>query len=137
MKFITALLTVLVLSVTNSLTAQNKTITATVVNVTSNDGKVGFALYNKATFMKKPLQAKNAKIIEGKSTVTFENLSDGEYAIICYHDKNDNNRMDFESNGMPKEDYGTSNNVMSFGPPQFNDAKFLLTTKNISLDIRF
>lgn len=137
MKFITALLTVLVLSVTNSLTAQNKTITATVVNVTSNDGKVGFALYNKANFMKKPLQAKNAKIIEGKSTVTFENLPDGEYAIICYHDKNDNNRMDFEPNGMPKEDYGTSNNVMSFGPPQFNDAKFLLTTKNISLDIRF
>ena len=137
MKFITALLTVLVLSVTNSLTAQNKTITATVVNVTSNDGKVGFALYNKANFMKKPLQAKNTKIIEGKSTVTFENLPGGEYAIICYHDKNDNNRMDFEPNGMPKEDYGTSNNVMSFGPPQFNDAKFLLTTKNISLDIRF
>ncbi|WP_299048525.1 DUF2141 domain-containing protein [uncultured Polaribacter sp.] len=137
MKFITALLTVLVLSVTNSLTAQNKTITATVVNVTSIDGKVGFALYNKANFMKKPLQAKNAKIIEGKSTITFENLPDGEYAIICYHDKNDNNRMDFEPNGMPKEDYGTSNNVMSFGPPQFNDAKFLLTTKNISLDIRF
>lgn len=137
MKFIVSILIVTVSFITNSITAQNNTITATVVNVSSDSGKVGFALYNKTTFMKKPLQAKNAKIVEGKSTVTFENLSAGEYAIICYHDKNDNNRMDFEPNGMPKEDYGASNNVMSFGPPQYEDAKFIVTDKNVSLDIKF
>ena len=137
MKFILALLVTTLLFITNSITAQNKTITATVVNVTSDSGKVGFALYNKTTFMKTPIQAKNAKIVDGKSTVTFENLESGEYAVICYHDRNDNDKMDFEPNGMPKEDYGASNNVMSFGPPQYDDAKFIVKDKNVSLDIKF
>ena len=137
MKLIVAILATTLLFITNSITAQNKSITATVVNVTSDSGKVGFALYNKVTFMKTPIKSKEAKIVEGKSTVTFENLIPGEYAIICYHDKNDNDKMDFESNGMPIEDYGASNNVMSFGPPQYNDAKIVLNDKNLSIDIRF
>jgi uncharacterized protein (DUF2141 family) len=41
---------------------------------------------------------------------------------MVLHDKNGNNQMDFESNGMPKEAYGMSNNPMSYGPPQFSDA---------------
>ena len=76
MKLILAILTTAMLFISNQITAQNKTITATVVNVTSDLGKVGFALYNKTTFMKTPIQSKNAKIIEGKSTVTFENLEE-------------------------------------------------------------
>ncbi|MEQ6122778.1 DUF2141 domain-containing protein [Pseudotenacibaculum sp. MALMAid0570] len=112
-------------------------VTATVVNVTSNDGKVAFALYNKDSFMKVPLQSKNAKIVDGKSTVVFEGVEPGEYAIICFHDKNDNDKMDFQENGMPMEDYGASNNVMSFGPPQYDDAKFTVSDKEVTLEIKF
>jgi uncharacterized protein (DUF2141 family) len=138
MKFLIPLLVLAMLSITNLITAQNnKSITATVVNVTSNSGKVGFALYNKTTFMMEPLQSKNAKIVAGKSTVTFKNLEKGEYAIICYHDKNDNNKMDFQPNGMPLEDYGSSNNVMAFAPPTYEDAKFVVAGKDVSLKIKF
>mgnify|MGYP003840149151 CR=1 FL=1 len=59
------------------------------------------------------------------------------YNIIKINDENDNNKMDFQSNGMPKEDYGSSNNVMNFGPPKFEDAKFVVIDKNVSLDIKF
>ena len=45
--------------------------------------------------------------------------------------------MDFEANGMPIEDYGASNNVMNFGPPKFEDAKFSIIDKNVSLEIKF
>lgn len=137
MKLIVSLLIATALFITTSISAQNKIITATVVNVTSDTGKVGFALYNKTTFMKAPIQAKNAKIVDGKSTVIFENLEAGEYAIICYHDKNDNDKMDFQSNGMPLEDFGASNNDMSFGPPSYEKAKFVVIDKNVSLDIKF
>ena len=123
--------------VSNSINAQKQTITASVVNVTSNDGKVAFALYNKTNFMAMPLQAKNGKIVDGVSTVIFENIEAGEYAIICYHDKNDNDRMDFQENGMPLEDYGTSNNVMTFGPPQYEGSKFMVTDKKVHLEIKF
>lgn len=120
-----------------SFTTEKRTITASVTNVTSNSGKVSFALYDKDTFMKQPLQAKKASIENGVSTVTFENVAPGNYAILCFHDKNDNDKMDFLESGMPAEDYGASNNVMSFGPPQYEDAKFTVSDKDVSLKIKF
>ena len=45
--------------------------------------------------------------------------------------------MDFQDNGMPLEDYGVSNNPMSYGPPQFDAAKFVVADKNVTLVIRF
>ena len=137
MKLIVAFLTTLILLITSTIAAQNHTITATVVNVTSDSGKVGFALYNKTNFRMQPIKGSESKILDGKSIAVFENISAGEYAIICYHDKNDNNKMDFQSNGMPKEDYGSSNNVMNFGPTKFEDAKFVVIDKNVSLAIKF
>lgn len=138
MKLVTTIVVMTVLFIANSVTAQEKaTITAEVVNATSDTGKIGFALYTKDTFMKNPIQAKNAKIVDGKSLVTFENVDLGEYAIICYHDKNDNDKMDFAVNGMPLEDFGASNNVMTFGPPTFDGAKFEVNEKNVSLKIKF
>ena len=138
MKLLITVCTSIFLFVFSTVKAQEKvTITATVVNVLSNEGKVGFALYTKETFMKQPIQAKEAKNVDGRSIVVFENVSAGEYAILCYHDKNNNDRMDFEPNGMPKESYGASNNVMNFGPPAFEDAKFTVSDKKVSLEIKF
>jgi uncharacterized protein (DUF2141 family) len=137
MKFTLAILATIMLFITNSITAQNNTMTATVINATSDVGKVGFALYNKTDFRLKPLQSEASKIVDGKSVVIFENVEAGEYAIICYHDKNNNNKMDFKTNGMPLESYGASNNIMNFGPPKFEDAKFTIIDKNVSLEIKF
>jgi uncharacterized protein (DUF2141 family) len=138
MKLIGTLLLATVLFISNSLTAQeNITITATVVNVISNQGKVGFALYNKENFMGKPILGDKVAIVDGKSIVVFKNVKPGVYAITCYHDKNGNDKMDFAANGMPIEDYGASNNNMSFGPPNFNQAKFTVSDKDVSLKIKF
>lgn len=138
MKLLVSTLIGLALFVSNIINAQDSlSITATVVNVTSNEGKVGFALYNKDNFMKKPIFASNVDIIDGKSTVTFKDVTPGDYAVVCYHDKNSNDKMDFATNGMPLEDYGSSNNVMNFGPPTFENAKFTVSDKNVSLEIKF
>jgi uncharacterized protein (DUF2141 family) len=138
MKFLVAILASAVLFISNTINAQEKiTITASVDNVTSNKGIVGFSLYNKATFMAEPLQSKQSKIIEGKSIAVFENVNAGEYAIICLHDLNENGIMDFSAQGRPEEDYGASNNTLGFGYPQFDKAKFIVTDKNLKLNIRF
>ena len=124
--------------ISEKLIAQNRTITANVVNATSDDGKVSYALYNKENFRMQPIQAKKSTIKEGKSEVVFENITPGNYAVICFHDKNNNNKMDFQPNGMPIEDYGVStNNINRFGPPVFEDAKFVVTDKDVSLKIKF
>lgn len=137
MKFLITLVISTVLLVSTEMIAQNRTITATVINISSNDGKVGFALYNKATFMQTPIQGKDVEIINGKSVVIFKNVVPGEYAVVCYHDKNNNGKMDFSPQRMPLEVYGSSNNHMAFAPPTFENAKFVVSDKDVSLDIKF
>ncbi|MGB1042566.1 MAG: DUF2141 domain-containing protein [Tenacibaculum sp.] len=138
MRTLTAILIVSILFVSNKLSAQRKSITATVVNVTSNKGKVSYALYDKTNFRKKPLQALSATIKEGKSTVVFKDVEAGEYAVVCFHDKNNNDKMDFEPSGMPMEDYGVStNNMNRFGPPMYDQIKFVVADKNVTLEIKF
>ena len=137
MKTLVSILVVVIISITNIITAQNKTITATVLNISSDKGIVKFALYNKINFRLKPLQSEIGNIENGKTTITFKEVAGGEYAIVCYHDKNSNDKMDFQPNGMPLEAYGASNNVMNFGPPRFDDAKFTVVDKNVSLEIKF
>lgn len=114
------------------------TITVTVDNVTSDNGKVLMSLHTSETFMKgKGIKNAETTIEDGKVTVTFENVLPGEYAILALHDENDNKRMDFEDNGMPKESFGMSNNVIAMGPPQYEDAKFKVTSEDLTLNIRF
>jgi len=138
MKTVASIIIIFTVSLLNlqKVNAQ-QTVTATVVNVTSDNGKVYFSLYTKNDFRKKSLQSKEAIIKDGKSTVTFEGVAEGEYAIICYHDKNSNNKMDFSPNGMPLEDYGSTNNVLVMGPPQFDLAKFVVADKDVSFEIKF
>jgi uncharacterized protein (DUF2141 family) len=114
-----------------------RTIIVTVPNVTSNKGKVSYALYNKENFSVKPLQAKSTLIKDKKSTVIFTDVAPGEYAIICFHDANGNGKMDFQPSGMPMEEYGISNNPTSFGPPNYETAKFIISDKDVTLEIRF
>jgi uncharacterized protein (DUF2141 family) len=122
---------------TKTTSNEKRTITVTVDNVTSDKGTVNYALYTKEGFMVKPLKAKTSIVNGKKSTVTFKDVSPGNYAIVCFHDANSNKKMDFQDNGMPLEDYGVSNNPMSYGPPQFDAAKFVVADKNVTLVIRF
>jgi len=118
---------------------QGFTIKATLVNALNDKGKVRFALYNSEVnyLERKPTATAVEPIKNGVSYVEFNNLKPGTYAIICFHDVNENGKMDFQENGMPLEDYGMSNNITSFGPPQFKEGKFELTNANLSLEIKF
>ena len=66
-----------------------------------------------------------------------EMLLHGEYAIAVFVDLNGNGKMDKNFLGIPKEQYGFSNNVMGrIAAPSFEQAKFEMkgpTTQNIIL----
>lgn len=113
------------------------TIKVSVNNIAGTEGTVQFGLYTEETFMvAPPLQTAEGTIEEGKTIVTFNNIEPGNYAVLCYYDKNDNKQMDFDTNGMPLESYGSSNNIMSMGPPQWDDSKFEVNQNPIMLEIR-
>ena len=123
--------------------SQNKTqsysLNVTATNAISDKGKVYFALYDTEEHFnnKQALATAEALLTEGVCKITFKNLKPGVYAVVFFHDANSNGKMDFQSNGMPLEDYGVSNNISSFGPPNFEDAKFEITNKNLDLTLKF
>lgn len=117
----------------------NKTITVNISGLDSDKGKVMVALFNRAEdFPKNPTIRKSAFINKNIASVSFENLEAGTYAIMCFHDKNKNQKLDFSGMGRPKERIAVSNNAKGrFGPPKFKDAKFLtqdkITIQNIEM----
>ena len=114
------------------------TITVTVENVLSDGGTILAGLHTAETFMKGAgLTNVTAPAVKGEVTLTFENVTPGEYAIMIMHDANDNQRMDMEPNGMPKESYGMTGNSMPMGPPTFADAQFEVADKDLDFRIRF
>ena len=119
---------------------ENDGITLTVIieNVLNNDGHILSALHNEESFLKSDgLIMNREKAEKGKLTLIFENVQPGEYAVSVLHEANDNQRMDFEANGMPIENYAMSNNPMLMGPPKFDDVKFTVGTDDIESILRF
>ena len=111
-------------------------ITVTIDNLRSNEGKVLIGLYNSETdFLSEVFMGKVVSISDNSCTVTFKDVPKGIYAVSYVHDENDNGKMDTNFVGIPKEDYGCSNNAKGFmSAPKWEDAKFELN-KTIELFI--
>jgi len=76
------------------------------------------------------------KIENRKAEYTFEELPFGEYAIKLFHDENMDGELDTNFLGIPTEDYGFSNNVRgTFGPADYDDAKFLFEQTEMIMNI--
>ncbi|MBY0372707.1 MAG: DUF2141 domain-containing protein [Bryobacteraceae bacterium] len=100
----------------------------TVSGVTSGKGEIGCALFRKAAGF--PMDGSKAMRVwipakPGNVECKFENLSAGEYALAVSHDLNGNRKTDTNFVGMPKEDWGVSNNVRPrMRAPRFEEARF-------------
>ena len=70
------------------------------------------------------ITGKRLKVINQKAHFTIS-LPDGNYAISCFHDEDDNEVLTTNFLGIPKEPYGFSNNARGkFGPPSLKDQLF-------------
>ena len=70
------------------------------------------------------------EMVEPGSVIYRYELPPGTYAIGIFHDANLNNRLDNYFFGVPREQYGFSNNARGFmGPPSVEDAAFSVEGK--------
>ena len=108
-------------------------LTVKVEDADNNDGKMMIAVYNNSTdFLEKTFKGTHSQISNNGCEVTFNDIPEGTYAVSIFHDENDNNKLDSNFIGIPKEDYGCSNNAKGFmGPPKWKDAKFELKSDKI------
>lgn len=119
---------------------ENSGLTLRVVleNVPNNEGSILSALHTEETFLKVAgIKKKKDKAEKGELVLIFNDVEPGTYAVSVLHDANDNQRMDYEVNGMPKENYAMSQNPMLMGPPTFKDVKFIVAEDDLELHIRF
>jgi len=69
-------------------------------------------------------------------TATWD-IPPGEYAISVYHDINSDEELNANFIGIPREPYGFSNNAKgTFGPPDYEEAKFMLTASGLVKEIK-
>lgn len=117
---------------------EQTSITVTISNIDEVKGTLVIGLYDsEANFLKKTIKGKLEKVKSNVATVTFENVASGDYAISLFHDENDNKKLDTYLFGIPKEDYGCSNNAKgNMGPPKWKDAVFSVKDENITQNIK-
>lgn len=119
--------------------SQKDTLQVNIFNFESTEGKCVIKLYDE-NFVFEPNKNSLKEIVVNitpfkTASYTFTELPYGTYAIITYHDKNNNSYLDRKKIGLPTEPVGNSNN--NKGSPSFSKSKFELKDKTvISIRIR-
>ena len=95
-------------------------------NLKSNKGNINVLISDES---KNEIASATFIRVKGlKAEVSFDSIYPGKYAIQFYHDENQNGKLDMNLIGIPKESYGSSNNVKPIlGPPKFEKMLFNLT----------
>ncbi len=107
-----------------------------VTHITSTEGNINVAVFNsKESFLGKPYAKDGRKAKKGTLAFSFD-VPAGTYSVSVMHDKNKNGKLDTNFMGIPTEPYGISMDGRNmFGPPTYEDAKFKVTNKDVSLTI--
>ena len=104
-------------------------------NIQKKDKPVYIALYGSEKDFDKRNAFKYYSILPSvKNSIVIKNLPEGDYAILCFQDFNNNRFLDYK-NYRPNEPWGVSNNHIHRGPPMWTDATFKLN-RNLDMDIK-
>lgn len=121
--------------------AAGNTLDITVKGVRDDQGMVRAGIYNSAdTFPKegKAMARTATPAKTGSVTLQFTDIPPGKYAVILYHDENNDGQMDKRFGMIPIEGYGLSNNIKASGKPSFDQCAFEIPeTKSQTIDLRY
>ena len=94
-------------------------------NLQSNNGPLYIRILDEN---ENPVIVGTSPVINYSARISFDSISPGKYAIQFFHDENENQKLDLNLIGIPKESYGSSNDVKPvLGPPKFEKMLFNLT----------
>ncbi len=93
-------------------------------NLQSNNGPLYIRILDEN---ENPVIVGTSSVINYSARISFDSIYPGKYAIQFFHDENENQKMDFSLIGIPKEKFGSSNDVKPLlGPPKFKKMLFNL-----------
>lgn len=110
----------------------NQNLKVTITRLHNNSGVVLVSLFREGNGFPdnaaKAYGKEKAYIVDKTATLIFKSVPPGTYAVAILHDENNNQKMDKNILGLPKEGYGFSNNASApFGPPSYKKASFTHT----------
>lgn len=118
-----ALSSALLASVAVSSAVSAATLHVKIDGVASGKGKLRVAVCDESAFMKKCGIGALVPAHTGSVTVDVPDVPAGNWAVMAYHDENDNQKLDRNELGIPSEGYGFSNGASAkYGPPPFKQA---------------
>jgi uncharacterized protein (DUF2141 family) len=119
--------------------AHSATLTIKVTDIAKASGTVRLKLVNSKEGYAGSAKAFDAqeRAITSKDDLsfTFKDLKAGTYAVMLMHDENNNGKLDSNILGIPKEGYGFSNNPHVMRQPTFDETKFSVEAKDVSITI--
>jgi uncharacterized protein (DUF2141 family) len=101
-------------------------------------GVLRVSLYREAESFRKEdraLKVISVPAVKGETTLVFEGLDPGSYAIMAYHDENSDGKLNLRFGMFPTEGYGLSNNPKIIGPPKFADSAFEVSEPETTTEI--
>ena len=105
-------------------------LTVIIDGLENDQGKVLVALCNSEKDFEssgKTCRLATLGIMKKQASITLDDLPPGMYALKAFHDENGDGELNTDFLGIPNENYGFSNNARgTFGPPSWDDAKFML-----------
>ena len=121
---------------------QAASITLNIKNLRNENGSIRIAIWDQAQGFPGDYTTSIEQVsipATKDATYTLENVKAARYAIAVFHDANNDEDLNQNRLGIPKEGFGFSNNPrIIFGPPNFRKCNFRVTegqnvTKNIFL----
>jgi uncharacterized protein (DUF2141 family) len=101
------------------------TLTVDIEQLRNNNGKLLLELNNDK---EEVIKGFSETITDGKCILVIKELKPGKYAFKYFHDENNDEKINTNFMGIPKEGYGFSNNAKgTFGPPSFDKMLFEIT----------
>ena len=114
------------------------TLVVTIEDIKNKNGDILIGLYDSTShFPRKVSTGKVVKVTDKEMQITFTDIKPGSYAVSVLHDENQNEDLDTNMLGIPKEGYGFSNNVTGIiGPPSFRKARFHVPAGDSAITIK-
>lgn len=115
-------------------------LTITVSNIKEKKGLIRIGVFKTEDDYKKKInqiRKGSYPAVDDTLTVTYNQVTAGYYAIILFHDINENDRNDSNAIGIPQEPFGLSNNIVpGVGLPAFSKTRFEVKDKAVSVEVK-
>jgi len=99
------------------------TVEVRVSGIIGAKGNINVAVCDRERFLKQCAYSASVPAKAGETVVNVKDVPAGTWAVLAYHDENENKELDRNFIGIPKENYGFSRDAASrFGPPSFEEA---------------